>query len=61
VKNFDWNVDKISDVEARLNAAQKLWNMQTFLKPTQKRRIEILSLFNQTVTDLESIITELEE
>ena len=61
MKNFDWNLDLIGEVEGLLSTAQRLWDIQVFVKPTQKRREGILKLLNKAAVELETIIAELEE
>ena len=58
---FDWSRDLIHDAIGPLIQVDHLWTAQAFTKPTDSRRKEIKKLINQAITELESILAELEE
>ena len=61
MKKYNWNRDKICDVQGLLFAANDLWDKQCFTKPTTTVTIEIIKLLSKANIELETIMDDLEE
>jgi hypothetical protein len=57
---IDWNQDLIHDLSQILNNANRLWQLQCFVKPTKTRTEAITILLKHAQRQIENILENLE-